>query len=108
MIKYTIESSDKNHRPAVSFENEYWWLSELNSCDTNYIINDVLPNLDKVMKGELSEYEFGYDATIIDFHRDKSIISYGYDEGKLEVISSDIYAFMCEWREYLIKWDAGQ
>jgi hypothetical protein len=78
MINYKIVSNDKNYRPGVSFENEYWWLSELNSCDTDYIIYEVLPNLDKVIVGELSEYEFGYDATIIDFYIDRSIINYGY------------------------------
>jgi len=109
----------KNNKPYISFseENNYWHLNELNSCDTEYILNDVLPNIEKIWSGEkywdeyksptygaFDTYEFGYDATLIDFGKEKSVISYGFGDGELEVPSEEIYIFMKEWGENLKKW----
>jgi hypothetical protein len=106
---YINPNPDFPNMPCFSFLNEeerekYSMLGEIAFCDKDYIIEDVLPNLSKVMSGELPEYEFGYDATIIDFYKDKSVINYNYFEGKLEIPSEDLYRFMREWGDYLIKW----
>lgn len=82
-------------------------LHELNRCDVDYILNDVLPNLNKVVSGELSEYEFGFDVTIIDFNKDVSVINYNFFENTMEVPSEDIYKFMQEWGERLREWKAS-
>lgn len=117
MMSYKIVQLEADHKPSITFEDKYWWLNELNSCDVEYILYDVLPNIEKIWKGEkywdpyrsptygaLDTYEFGYDATLIDFGRENSTVSYGYGEGILEVPSQDIYHFMREWGDYLIKW----
>jgi hypothetical protein len=98
--------------PSFSFldkeeKEKYWMLGEIVFCDKNYTINEVLPGLTNVMSGELEEYEFGYDATIIDFRKDKSVINYNYFEDRIEIPSEDLYRFMSEWRDYLIKWEQG-
>jgi hypothetical protein len=123
MIKYKIVNPENLlHKPVLHIEqNEYWWLHELNSCDADYILDDILPNLEEIMKGGkywdpyrspycgyLDYYEFGYDATGIDFYKDKSIITYGYNEGKIEVPSEEIYQFMMEWGKYLREWREKQ
>ena len=121
MIHYKINFDNHSkqgvkYRPGIDFEHNYWWLSELNSCDMEYVLDDILPNLEKIMNGELIQdpsqiqpyltdcYSFGYDATIIDFYKDKSVINYNYFEDQIEVPSQDIYQFMMEWGQYLRKW----
>jgi hypothetical protein len=91
--------------PLLKFTDEkYDMLHELNRCDADYIIEEVLPNLEKVLAGELVTYEFGYDATLIDFYNNKAIVSYNYGDDALEVESEDVYAFMRAWWERLMEW----
>jgi hypothetical protein len=119
-MEYQILFNPKiNNKPYISLgeETDYWHLNELNSCDTEYILNDVLPNIKKIWSGEkywdeyrsptygaFDTYEFGYDATLIDFGKEKSIISYGFGDGEIEVPSEEIYTLMKEWGEHLKKW----
>lgn len=115
-------SSHPPHKPTFVFIDEedktkYWMLGELYMCDRDYILNEVLPNLEKILRGELVQdptrqdenlvdfYEFGYDATIIDFYKDKSTINYGYWEGKIEVSSTELYSLMQEWAYHLKQWN---
>lgn len=105
---YFIEAEDKE---------KYWMLGELYMCDVDYILDDVLPNIEKIRNGEkywdpyqsptcgaFDTFEFGYDATLIDFGKDKSIISYGFGEGNIEVPSEEIYDFIKAWGKELLKW----
>jgi hypothetical protein len=119
-MKYQIKfNPTKNNKPYISLgeENDYWHLNELNSCDVEYILDDVLPNIEKIWNGEkywdeyrsptygaFDTYEFGYDATLIDFGKEKSVISYGFGDGEIEVPSVEIYQLMKEWRDALLKW----
>ncbi len=77
-----------------------------------------MPNLEKIYVGEkvpdisikhhtiklIDTYEFGYDATLLDFGIKTTVISYDYGDGSIEVPSSEIYQFMKEWAEQLEKW----
>lgn len=117
MILYKIVQAEPSHKPSIHFDNATWWLNELNSCDVEYILEEVLPNIEKIWKGEkywdpyrsptygaLDTYEFGFDATLIDFGKKKSIVSYGFGEGSFEIPSEEVYQFMKEWTERLTKW----
>ncbi len=91
--------------PLLKFTDEYSMLQELNRCDADYIIEEVLPNLDKVLAGDLVTYEFGYDATLINFYSNKTIVSYNDGDDALEVDSEDVYNFMRAWCERLVEWE---
>jgi hypothetical protein len=99
------------------YKEKYWMLGELYMCDVEYILDDVLPNIEKIWNGEkywdeyrsptygaFDSYEFGYDATLIDFGKEKSVISYGFGDGEIEVPSEDIYTLMQEWGKHLVEW----
>jgi hypothetical protein len=89
--------------PMLKFtNNKYDMLHELNRCDADYIIDEVLPALDEVLAGEQVTYEFGYDATLIDFYNNKCIVSYNYGDDVLEAESKDVYEFMRAWCDSLI------
>ena len=91
--------------PLLKFSDEkYFMLHELNRCDADYIIDEVLPNLEKVFSEEVASYEFGYDATMIDFYIDKAIIHYNYGEDQLEIGSQPMYEVMLCWRDALVDW----
>ena len=91
--------------PLLKFtDDKYFMLQELNRCDADYIIDEVLPNLEKVYSEEVASYEFGYDATMIDFFIDKAIIHYNYDDDQLEIGSQLIYEVMVCWRNALVDW----
>ncbi len=109
MFAYKINVQAPKYKPGFDIVDvKLSYLNELNSCDVNYIVEEVLPNLKKVISGELAEYEFGYDATIIDFYKEKSVINYNYFEDTVEIPSEDLYRFMCEWGAYLTRWKAEQ
>ena len=121
MITYKIIfNPEENDKPSISFGegNDYWYFNELNSCNIEYILDDVLPSIESIWKGEkywdsfrsptygpFDSYEFGFDATSIDFGKERSIVSYGFGEGTFEVASEEIYKFMKEWGSYLKSWE---
>jgi hypothetical protein len=129
-MKIEFRQSEKSitpYKPSFYFledeyKEKYWMLGELYMCDAEYILNDVLPNIEKIWSGEkvpdvsirhhtiklIDTYEFGYDATLIDFGKEKSIISYGFGDGEIEVSSEEIYSLMKEWGEHLLKWKNSQ
>ena len=91
--------------PLLKFSDEkYFMLHELNRCDADYIIDEVLPNLEKVFSEEVASYEFGYEATMVDFFIDKAIINYNYGEDQLEIGSQPMYEVMLCWRDALVDW----
>jgi hypothetical protein len=91
--------------PLLRFIDEkYIMLQELNRCDADYIIDEVLPNLEKVLSEEIASYEFGYEATMVDFFIDKAIIHYNYGDDQLETGSLPIYEVMVCWRDALVDW----
>ena len=96
----------KNNKPYISIEEDtlYWHLIELNSCDVDHIMNDVLPSLAKVMSGELAEYEFGYDSTIVHFVKGTSVVNYEFFEKSFDVSTAEIFKMMQDWNECLITW----
>lgn len=121
MIHYKINFSNHleqgtKYRPGIDFEDSYIYMNELNSCDTGYILDDILPNLERIMNGEqlwephykknVDYYLFGYDATIIEFMKEESIIHYDYGDKEVEVPSQEIYDIMQEWGRYLREWKA--
>jgi hypothetical protein len=125
-MKIEIRNSAKNAlvpgKPSFYFidkeeQEKFSMLGELYMCDTDYILNEVLPNIEKIWNGEkywdsyrsptygaFDSYEFGYDATIIDFYKDISIINYNYFQDKMEVSSQEIYQLMTEWGHHLREW----
>lgn len=104
-MKYKI-IDDKIHRPGFSIEegDSYWPIVELNSCSTEYIVDEVLPNIKMVLSGEIKVFEFGYDATIVDFNKQISTINYNYFENKIEIESELLFHFLQEWTNQLISW----
>lgn len=111
MLNFTI---DKIANPNASFpigfpvfsvqNEEFWMLHELNRCKIDYIVNDVFSKIESVINNEIESFEFGYDATIIDFFKDRAIINYDYFEEQMEIPSSDIYQLMKDWRDALIEY----
>ncbi len=122
MIQYEIIQKKMSHRPSISFDGVYSIMNEINSCDYDYLIDEVMPNLEKIRKGELlrypdteegeliDSYEFGYTATMIDFYKNKSIIDNTWDDDfiKIEIRSEDVYQFMKDWTDKLIEWKNSQ
>lgn len=106
MINYKIIQNKLTDRPVISFEGVFSIMNEINSCDEHYLINDVMPNLEKVKNDISSSYEFGYTAVMIDFYKDKSIINDSWDDNfeKIEVSSEEVYQFMKEWTDRLVEW----
>lgn len=118
MIQYKIAQNNYSDRPSIRFDGIYSIMNEINSCDDEYLINEVLPNLEKIKRGEkirypdtndgqlIDSYEFGYTATMIDFSKEKSIVDNTWDDDfiKIEIPSEEVYQFMREWADKLVKW----
>jgi hypothetical protein len=110
MIQFEIRENKKgsgfdHHFPLLKFTDEkYFMLHELNRCDINYIIDEVIPNLEKVRSNDIDYYEFGYEATLIDFYKDYAIINYNYGDAQLKIESQPIYECLLCWRNALVEW----
>jgi len=118
MLHYKIIQNELKDRPSINFEGIYSIINEINSCDDSYLIEEVMPNLEKIKRGErikypntnegqlIDSYEFGYTAIMIDFYKDISIIEDTWDDDfiKLEVNSTEVHQFMKEWVDKIIQW----
>jgi hypothetical protein len=110
MIKFEIRKNKEGsgfdfNFPLLKFTDEkYNMLHELNRCDADYILDEVMPLLEKVRLGEIEYFEFGYEATLIDFCKENAKINYNYGDDQLEIKSQEIYEFMSCWRDELVKW----
>lgn len=107
---YMNPNPDFPNMPVFTFidvdEGEnFWMLSELLFCNLEYVIDKVLPNIKKVFSGELLEYEFGYDATIITLKKEVAIIDYNYFENRMEIPAQPMYDFVIAWGEFLLSID---
>ncbi len=104
---YLNPNPDFRGRPTFSFLNmdeseKYWMLYELQWCDHEYFIHDVILGLEKVNSGELGSYEFGYDATIIEYKPKESTIYYNFGDNTIQIDSTTIYHFIRDWVNYLL------
>jgi hypothetical protein len=120
---YLNPNPDFPNMPCFSFINEeeqkkYWMISDIGMCDADYILDEVLPNLEKIRNGEkywdtyrsphygyYDYYTFGGgELSYIDFYKDNTIITYDDGQHTLEIPSEEIYQFMMEWGKYLDEW----
>lgn len=88
----------------VILSEELLPLAEFANMEKDYV-NKVVKNLDAVLEGKMKVYEFGYDATIIDFKPNRSIVNYEYFEKQKGIDSQKIYQLMKDWETYLNQFD---
>ncbi|CAA0166724.1 hypothetical protein [Tenacibaculum maritimum] len=94
----------KKYSFDISMSGEHYMLCELSlilskkagGLGLKYL-QEIIFNLELVLTSEIEEYEFGFDSTIIDFKKEKSIINFNYFEDEIEVDSMPLYQMMNDW-----------
>lgn len=106
--KASLTDIGKKYSLDISMSGEHDMLCELNlilSANAGgrgvEFLKEILDNLSSVLLGQLEEYEFGYDATIIEFRKNQTIINYNYFEDELPIESESIYNLVKDWYEEL-------
>ncbi|MCL5244251.1 hypothetical protein M4I21_00415 [Cellulophaga sp. 20_2_10] len=94
----------KRYSFDISMSGEHYMLCELSlilskeagGSGVTYL-EEIVSNIELVLSSEIEEYEFGFDSTIIDFKKEKSIINYDYFESEIEVDSVSLYNVINDW-----------
>ncbi|MBB6460250.1 hypothetical protein [Flammeovirga kamogawensis] len=60
-------------------------------------LKKIKENIELVLSSKIDVYEFGFDSTIIDFKKEKSIINYNYFRSEIEVDSISLYDVIKDW-----------
>lgn len=91
--------------PQFGITGQLEGLSELGSCNENYL-EEIVTSLEKVVKGNLEQYDFGYEVYSIDCKKDIANVIDTYDGWKsiAQIPTQNIYELMRDWRDYLIKY----
>jgi len=94
----------KRYSFEISMSGEHYMLCELNLILSEQAggsgityLEEIILNMELVLSSKIEEYEFGFDSTIIDFQKEKSIINYDYFESEIEVDSVSLFNMMNEW-----------
>ncbi|QFR38742.1 hypothetical protein A9Q91_00720 [Candidatus Gracilibacteria bacterium 28_42_T64] len=102
------------NNPRFETNIEYEMLWELGSCKHKYI-REVVSELEKIKKGEIEKYSFGYDITTIYCYagKENAVIEYekidpvtykGINK-RIEIPFENIYSLMKDWRDYIDAWE---
>lgn len=94
----------KRYSFDISISGEHYMLCELSlilseeagGAGVGYL-KEIVSNIELVLSSEIEEYEFGFNSTIIDFQKEKSIINYDYFENEIEVDSVSLYNVINDW-----------
>jgi hypothetical protein len=111
--KYFDERDGLNKEiPSFIIENQeqygFYFYDEIKNLNFNYI-EEIVPSLEKVLKGELEQYDFGYEVYSIDCRKDVSQVIDTYNEWKsiAEIPTQDIYELMRDWKNYLLDYSSS-
>ncbi len=99
----------KKYSFDISMSGEHYMLCELNLILSEQAggsgipyLKEIIFNMELVLSSKIEEYEFGFDSTIIDFQKEKSIINYDYFENEIEVDSVSLFNMMNDWLKSVI------
>ncbi len=101
MLEYKFYKNEIGN-PRLEFSGILEGLNELGSCSQNYL-EEIVPSLEKVLSGELEQYDFGYEVYSIECRKDLSQVIDTYNEWKsiAEIPTKEIYELMRDWKSYL-------
>lgn len=110
MLNYTIKINPQQANKPYLFipENEpYWVIVELNSCDIDYLLNEVKSGIVNLQNNTLNEFEFGFDSCIITLNTSDCSIEMNYGEKTFTCPARDMINLMEEWFKHLTPWLAN-
>jgi hypothetical protein len=95
--------------PLLHIENQErygdYFLTEISNLRFQYL-EEIVPSLEKVINGEVEQYDFGYEVYFIECRKDVSQVIDTYDGWRsiAEIPTEEIYELMRDWRDYLIQY----
>jgi hypothetical protein len=78
--------------------------TEIRNLSDDYL-NEIVPSLQKVLSGELEQYDFGYEIYSIDCRKDISQVIDTFDGWKsiAEIPTQEVYELMRDWRAFKLE-----
>jgi len=98
--------------PVIFIENQEkygdYFLTEISNLRFDYL-EEIVTFLQKVLNGELEQYDFGYEVYSIDCRKDVSEVIDTYNEWKsIAVIpTQEIYEMIRDWKNYLFDYSSS-
>lgn len=92
--------------PLLHIENQErygdYFLTEISNLRFEYL-EEIVPSLEKVLNGELEQYDFGYEVYSIECGKDISQVIDTYEGWKpiAEIPTEVIYHLMRDWKNFL-------
>ena len=101
MLKYNFYKNEIG-TPQFGISGELQGLSELGSCNENYL-EEIVSSLENVLNGKLEQYDFGFEVYSIECKKDISEVVDTYDgwQSKAQIRTQEIYELMRDWKIYL-------
>ena len=90
--------------PQLNFNEEFWQLSELASCEDDYL-DEIIDELSSLLNGEISEYDFGYEVYLIRCDNINCEVIDTFNDWNVEyqLSTSDLFAMLHKWRNFIRK-----
>jgi hypothetical protein len=98
--------------PVIFIENQEkygdYFLTEISNLRFDYL-EEIVAFLQKVLNGELEQYDFGYEVYSIDCRKDVAQVIDTYNEWKsIAVIpTQEIYEMIRDWKNYLFDYSSS-
>ncbi|MBE8723977.1 hypothetical protein [Flavobacterium hungaricum] len=109
--QYYDERDNSNKSTSIILienEEQYgaYFSTEITNLNLEYL-DEIVNSLEQILSGELQHYEFGYEVYTIECKNEISFIIDTYNHWKCiaEISTQEIYEFIRDWRNYLIKPD---
>lgn len=106
---YFDETDNLNKSTSLIFiENEenygVYFSTEIKNLELDYL-NEIVTSLEKVLSGELEQYDFGCEVYSIECKKEVSSVIDLYNDWKCisEIKTQEIYELIRDWRNHLIK-----
>ncbi|MDF2455090.1 MAG: hypothetical protein K0R51_1083 [Cytophagaceae bacterium] len=96
--------------PQLYLENAeeygYYFIDEITNLSKDYLLK-ILDGLEKVLIGELSQYDFGYEVYTIECLRDISLVKDVTDNWSIvgEIATKDLHHLLKDWTNYISSFD---
>jgi hypothetical protein len=101
MIEYKFYKNEIG-TPQFSIKGELEGLNELGSCNNDYL-EEIVLSLNKLLKGNLERYDFGYEVYSIECRKEISKVIDTHNNWACiaEISTQEIYKLMQDWLFFL-------
>lgn len=105
-----FDERDQLHKSTsiIILENQEdygaYFITEIKNLSFDYL-EEIVAYLEKILSGDLQEYDFGYEVYSIECKKSTSVVLDLFEEEKLivEIPTQELYELLLDWKNHLIE-----